>query len=85
MTEIMPKVCKNLFSTLLAHSTVVSQVSSSVRNIGCRRVTIRDKPVHIYRFSEQVDSSYRDEHIDSLHVDVNLVECKVKALGGNKR
>ena len=35
--------------------------------------------------SEQPDSSCRDEHIDSLHVDVNLVEGKVKTLGGNKR
>ena len=31
--------------------------------------------------SEQADSSCREEHIDSLHVDVNIVECKVKALG----
>ena len=35
--------------------------------------------------SEQTDSSYRDEFIDSLHVDVSLVECKVKALERNKR
>ena len=61
---------------------LVSQVSSSLRKIGCRCVldeTIRDKsrskPVHIQcinRFdplSEQADSSCRDEHIDSLHVD----------------
>ena len=51
----------------------------------------RCKPVHIdciNRFEplgEQATSSCRDEHIDSLHVDVNLVECKVKALVGNKR
>ena len=31
------------------------------------------------------DSSYSNEHIDALHVNVNLVEGKVKALGGNKR
>ena len=66
---------------------LVSQVSSSLRKIGCRCVldeTIRDKsrskPVHIdciNRFeplSKQADSSCRDEHIDTLHVDVNLVE-----------
>ena len=35
--------------------------------------------------SEQADSSCSDEHIDTSHVDVNLVEGKVKALGGNKR
>ena len=74
---------------------LVSQVSSSLRKIGCRCVlyeTIsRSKPVHtdcINRFeplSKQAYSSCSDEHIDSLHVDVNLVECKVKALGGNKR
>ena len=53
----------------------------------------RSKPVHtcidcINRFeplSKQADSSCRDDHIDSLHVDVNLVQRKVKALGGNKR
>ena len=73
-------------------------MSSSLRNIGCRCVldeTIRDKsrskPAHIdciNRFeplSEQADSSCSDEHIDTLHVDVNLVKGKVKALGGNKR
>ena len=27
----------------------------------------------------------RDEHIDSIHVDVNLMEGKVRALGGNIR
>ena len=57
--------------------------------------TIRDKSrsksVHTYcikRFeplSKQADSSCRDEHLDSLHVDVNSVECKVKALGRTKR
>ena len=72
-------------------------MSFSLRKIGCRCVdeTIRDKcrskPVHIdciNRFeplSEEADSSCSDEHIDTLHVDVNLVEGKVKALGGNKR
>ena len=35
--------------------------------------------------SKQADSSCRDEHIGSLPFDVNLVECNVKALGGNKR
>ena len=35
--------------------------------------------------SKQADSSCRDERIDSLHVHVNLVEGKVKALGGNTR
>ena len=52
----------------------------------------RFKPVHIdfiNRFeplSKQADSSCRDEHIDTLHVDVNLVEGKVKALiARNKR
>ena len=35
--------------------------------------------------SKQADISCRDEHIDTLHVDVNLVEGKVKALAGNKR
>ena len=73
-------------------------MSSSLRKIGCRCVLdemIRDKSrskrVHvdcINRFellSEQADRSCRDEHIDSLHVDENLVEGKVKALGGNKR
>ena len=77
---------------------LVSQVSSSLRKIGCRCVldeTIRDKsrskPVHtdcINRFeplSEQADSSCSDEHIDTVRVDVNFVEGKVKALGGNKR
>ena len=72
---------------------LVGQVSSSLRKIGCRCVldeTIRDKsrskPVHIdyiNRFeplSKQADSSCRDEHVD-----VNLVEGKVKALAGNKR
>ena len=34
---------------------------------------------------EQADSSCSNEHIDTLHVNVNLVEGKVKALGGNKR
>ena len=51
----------------------------------------RSKPVHIdcvNRFeplSKQADSSCRDKHIDSLRVDVNPVECKVKALGRNER
>ena len=30
MTEIMPKVCKNPFSTLLAHSTVVTTPSVDI-------------------------------------------------------
>ena len=55
-------------------------MSSSLRKIGCRRVlveTIRDKSrsksEHIDRFAplrEQADSSCRDEHLDSLYVDV---------------
>ena len=41
----------------------------------------------IHRFeplSKQADSSCRDEHVNTFNVDVNLVEGKVKALGGNK-
>ena len=41
--------------------------------------------MHFEPLSEQANSSCSDEHIDTLHVDVNLVEGKVKALGGNKR
>ena len=56
-----------------------------------RLQTNLDPSVHIdciNRFeplSKQADSSCRDEHINTLHVDVNLVEGKVKALAGNKR
>ena len=58
---------------------LVSQVSSSLRKIGCRCVldeTIRtnlDPSLDcINRFeplSEQADSSCRDEHMDTLHVE----------------
>ena len=92
VSSLTPRDSKGLTKEL------VSQASSTLRKIGCRCVldeAIRDKsrikPVHIdciNRFeplSEQADSSCSNEHIDTIHVDVNLVEGKVKALGGNKR
>ena len=87
---------------------LVSQVSSSLRKIGCRcvldddiRGKVRSKPVHVdcvNRFepltsqkasslssSEPSGSLCSGENIDNMHIDVNLVGNKEKALGGKER
>ena len=99
---LTPKDSKGLSKEL------VSQVSSSLRKIGCRcvldddiRGKVRSKPVHVdcvNRFepltsqkasssssSEPSGSLCSGENIDNMHIDVNLVGNKVKALGGRER
>ena len=98
---LTPKDSKGLSKEL------VSQVSSSLRKIGCRcvldddiRGKVRSKPVHVdcvNRFepltSQKASSSSSNKPSGSLcsdennnmHIDVNLVGNRVKALGGRER